>query len=58
MQSLDENPDWSVKAGIVIVQIHPKEFVEGVTYANFLLFDQRSYGDTRLIFFERTSLKK
>jgi 16S rRNA (guanine966-N2)-methyltransferase len=55
MQSLDENPGWSAPGEVVIVQIHPKEFVEGNTYTNFEVFDQRSYGDTLLVFYENVS---
>lgn len=53
MEALDENPGWSKAGEVVIVQIHPKEFVEDVTYTNFKMFDRRSYGDTILIFYER-----
>jgi 16S rRNA (guanine(966)-N(2))-methyltransferase RsmD len=50
---LDENPDWICQAGEVIIQIHPKEYDEDINYTNFRVFDQRSYGDTLLIFLER-----
>ncbi len=55
MQALDEHPGWVAFEGTVIVQIHPKEYVEGVTYTNFSLFDRRSYGDTELFFYTRIS---
>ena len=55
MHTLDENPDWVAPEGTVIVQIHPKEFVEGLNYTNFELFDRRSYGDTELFFYARIS---
>lgn len=55
MQTLDENPSWSGLGEVVIVQIHPKEFTEGLTYTNFSIFDRRSYGDTLLVFYERIS---
>lgn len=55
MQALDAMPDWVEPDGTVIVQIHPKEFIEDISYANFKIFDRRSYGDTILIFFERIS---
>jgi 16S rRNA (guanine(966)-N(2))-methyltransferase RsmD len=54
MQALDENPNWVGPGETVIVQIHPKEFIEDINYANFREFDRRSYGDTLLIFYERT----
>lgn len=57
MQILDENPDWVMKDGKVIVQIHPKEYIADIVYANFNEIKQRNYGDTRLIFFERVSTK-
>lgn len=51
MQILDENPGWSALGGTVIVQIHPKEFINN-DYTNFGIIQQRSYGDTVLIFYE------
>lgn len=57
MEILDENPNWSAVNSTVIVQIHPKEFIEDLTYANFAIFDRRSYGDTSLIFYERISVE-
>lgn len=55
MQTLDQNPNWVGPGETVIVQIHPKEFIEDINYANFEEFDRRSYGDTLLIFYERSS---
>jgi 16S rRNA (guanine(966)-N(2))-methyltransferase RsmD len=55
MQALDENPNWVGPSETVIVQIHPKEFLEDIIYANFSEYDRRSYGDTLLIFYERIS---
>lgn len=55
MKTLDENPGWAGSDTQVLVQIHPKEFIEGIGYTNFRLFDRRSYGDTLLVFFECTS---
>jgi 16S rRNA (guanine966-N2)-methyltransferase len=55
MQTLDENPDWVAKDGKVIVQIHPKEYTTNNIYTNFNEIEQRNYGDTRLIFYERVS---
>lgn len=55
MQALDENPNWVGLSETVIVQIHPKEFVEDIIYTNFSEYDRRSYGDTLLIFYERIS---
>ena len=53
MATLDESPGWTGLESTVIVQIHPKEFTESVTYTNFQVFDRRTYGDTLLIFYER-----
>lgn len=52
MKTLDENPGWANSDTNVIVQIHPKEFAEGINYTNFRIFDSRSYGDTLLVFYE------
>jgi 16S rRNA (guanine966-N2)-methyltransferase len=52
MQALDEKPDWLSMDGQIIVQIHPKEWNEGIGYANFEEFDRREYGDTLLIFYQ------
>jgi len=53
MDMLDQNPDWLSVDGVIIVQIHPKEIVEVNDYTNFTKYDQRSYGDTLLVFYER-----
>jgi len=50
---LDQQPDWVVDDGWVIVQIDPKE-LEEIILENFSMFDQRRYGNTLLIFYERT----
>ena len=57
MQLLDENPNLVGVRGIIIVQIHPKEFIDNVDYTNFMEFDQRKYGDTLLVFYKRSGLK-
>lgn len=57
MQALDENPGWLAENGTIIVQIHPKEYQDDIVYANFIEFDQRNYGDTRLVFYQRRSDK-
>jgi 16S rRNA (guanine966-N2)-methyltransferase len=53
--SLDSSPDWLVEDGWIIVQIDPKEYRE-ITLENFSEFDQRQYGNTVLIFYEREPL--
>ena len=50
--ALDKQPDWSVSDGWVIAQIDPKEYEE-VDLNNFVEFDQRKYGNTLLVFYER-----
>ena len=53
MDLLEKKPDMLEKDGMIIVQIHPKEWKGDNVYANLSLFDHRNYGDTTLIFFER-----
>ncbi len=57
MEALDENPGWLTESGIIIAQIHPKEYQDGLSYTNFEEFDQRNYGDTRLVFYRRRSVE-
>ena len=54
MNLLDEKPKWSALDGMVIVQIHPKERKKNNDYTNFRLIQERSYGDTLLLFFQHT----
>ena len=58
MQILDENPDLVNPWGMVIVQIHPKEYNENNAYTKFKVFDQREYGDTLLVFYELAQRKE
>lgn len=50
--ALDANPRWLVEDGWIIVQIDPKEY-KSLPLNAFAEFDQRKYGNTLLIFFER-----
>lgn len=50
---VDENPQLLSEAGQVIVQINPLEWVEK-DYANLQVFDSRKYGDTLLVFLEKS----
>jgi len=50
--TLDESPDWLLEDGWIIVQIDPKEY-DQLTLQNYSEFDQRRYGNTSLIFYER-----
>ena len=53
MAVLDERPSaWLTPAGIVVVQIDPKEY-ESLTLQNLLLTDSRTYGNTQLCFYEQ-----
>ena len=52
MLILDLRPlDYLTSDGIVVVQIHPKEFTE-LDLANLNEYDQRRYGSTLLCFYE------
>jgi 16S rRNA (guanine(966)-N(2))-methyltransferase RsmD len=49
---LDANTGWLSSESEVIVQIHPREFVE-LELNNLTEFDQRKYGSTLLVFYEK-----
>jgi 16S rRNA G966 N2-methylase RsmD len=49
---LDANPGWLSKDPEVIVQIHPREYL-GLNLIVLHEFDQRKYGSTLLVFFEK-----
>jgi 16S rRNA G966 N2-methylase RsmD len=49
---LDTTPDWLVEDGWVIAQIDPIEY-KSLELENFSEFDQRKYGSTLLVFYER-----
>lgn len=49
---VDENPAWLVDDAWVIVQIHPVEYEE-LSLENLQEFEQRKYGSTLLVFYER-----
>lgn len=50
--ALDGNLDWLNEDASVIVQIHPKEY-EKIPLQSLEEYDQRKYGSTLLIFYER-----
>ena len=50
--ALDNNIGWMSDDACVIVQIHPKEY-EAFSLNNLQEYDQRKYGSTLLIFYER-----
>lgn len=52
LQILDGNSNWLGEDGWVIVQIHPIEYKPDALI-NFVEFEQRKYGSTLLVFYER-----
>jgi 16S rRNA (guanine(966)-N(2))-methyltransferase RsmD len=50
--ALDENPGWLTETGWAMVQIAPREY-QDVELANLEKVDERKYGSTLLIFYER-----
>jgi 16S rRNA (guanine966-N2)-methyltransferase len=50
--ALDANPGWLSDESWVVVQIHPRE-LEGLELGNLEKFDERKYGSTLLVFYER-----
>ncbi|MBX3049303.1 MAG: 16S rRNA (guanine(966)-N(2))-methyltransferase RsmD [Anaerolineales bacterium] len=50
--AVDAQPDWLVDDGWTIVQIDPREY-EALELQNLEEFDQRKYGNTLLVFYER-----
>jgi len=49
---LDDNQNWLHENGWIIVQIHPKEFLD-LNLLNLTMFDRRVYGSTLLAFYQR-----
>jgi 16S rRNA (guanine966-N2)-methyltransferase len=49
---LDANPDWLSDEAEVIVQSHPHEYVK-LELNNLAELEQRKYGNTLLVFFEK-----
>ncbi len=56
LRLLDEHPDWLAEDAWAIVQIHPNEYHD-VPLKHLQLFDQRKYGNTLLVFYERANDK-
>ena len=52
LKLLDENPGWLSETGEVIVQIHPREYKD-IELVNLQKFEERKYGSTLLVFYER-----
>lgn len=53
LKLIDDNPNWLTEDGTVIVQIDPKEYEE-VELKNLAEGEQRKYGSTILVFYDRT----
>jgi len=51
-----DSRDVLAPAGIIVVQIHPKEYKE-IALTQFELYDQRTYGSTALCFYRRRASK-
>jgi 16S rRNA (guanine966-N2)-methyltransferase len=49
---LDDNPGWLSDEPEVIVQIHPREYVD-LELKNLAKFEERKYGSTLLVFYEK-----
>jgi len=54
LKILDANPGWLSENGEVIVQIHPREYKE-LPLISFKNYEERKYGSTLLLFYERTA---
>ena len=54
LDSLDKNPSWLCDDGWIIVQIDPIEYKK-IDVQNFEEFDQRRYGSTLLVFFQKNT---
>jgi 16S rRNA (guanine(966)-N(2))-methyltransferase RsmD len=58
LELLDENLDWLADDGWVIVQIAPREYRTSTpAIENLEEFDQRKYGSTFLVFYQRKETK-
>jgi len=51
---LDEQVNWLAEDGWAVVQIAPREYKD-LALANLRKFDERKYGSTLLVFYERPS---
>ncbi|MDX9849124.1 MAG: 16S rRNA (guanine(966)-N(2))-methyltransferase RsmD [Anaerolineaceae bacterium] len=56
IELLDNNPGWIAEDGWIIVQIHPIEY-QSIKFENFEEFDQRKYGSTLFVFYQRPLLE-
>jgi 16S rRNA (guanine966-N2)-methyltransferase len=49
---VDQNPGWIKEDAMVITQVHPKEY-QDISLNLLKPFDQRHYGSTLLVFYDR-----
>jgi 16S rRNA (guanine966-N2)-methyltransferase len=49
---LDANPGWLSEGAWVVAQLHPREY-QALELNNLEQFDERKYGNTLLVFYER-----
>jgi len=54
LELADENVEWLAEDGWIIAQIAPKEY-KALSLENLEEFEQRRYGSTSLVFYERKS---
>jgi 16S rRNA (guanine(966)-N(2))-methyltransferase RsmD len=52
LAGLDANPGWLEESAWVIVQIHPREYHQ-LVFNNLAEIDERKYGSTLLVFYEK-----
>jgi len=52
LRVFDARPEWLTSRGIIVAQIHPREFEE-VPLRHLSLADRRDYGSTHLLFYRR-----
>ncbi|WP_376790374.1 16S rRNA (guanine(966)-N(2))-methyltransferase RsmD [Thermoflexus sp.] len=52
LELLEARPGWLAVSGIIVVQIHPREFEE-VSLRHLGQADRRDYGSTLLLFYQR-----
>ncbi len=55
IELVDEDMNWLSEDGWVIVQIDPREY-KSLPLENLVEIEQRKYGSTMLIFYERKAL--
>ncbi len=56
LAALDANPGWLSEGAWVVAQIHPREYLE-LELKNLEKFDERKYGSTLLVFYDKLFIK-